>query len=132
VTLGISDRRARGKELEENGFGVVLDKKRARPLRPRPDRFFVLGREPKLEAVQQGVLCLVDGVGEFDVAVGDGVDLLEVLEGLLIVHRWSPAAGGVGPRVLGWVGPWQGRAGRVARRPFPSGSVRGGSRGRRP
>ena len=27
----------RGKELEENGYGVVLDKKRARPLRPRPD-----------------------------------------------------------------------------------------------
>ena len=41
----------RGKELEENGFGVVLDKKRARPLRPRPDRFFVLAGETELEAV---------------------------------------------------------------------------------
>ena len=48
VELGVNGDRcavwARGKELEENGFGVVLDKKRARPLRPRPDRFFVLAR----------------------------------------------------------------------------------------
>jgi len=28
--------RVRGKELEENGFGVVLDKKRARPFRTPP------------------------------------------------------------------------------------------------
>ena len=32
----VSMHAGRGKELEENGFGVVLDKKRAKPLRAAP------------------------------------------------------------------------------------------------
>ncbi len=51
MTLGTWGARARGKELEENGFGVVLDKKRARPLRPRPDELLVVAGEPELEAI---------------------------------------------------------------------------------
>ena len=41
----------RAKEFEENGFGVVLDKKRRGPFGPHPGWFLMLTGKAKLEAV---------------------------------------------------------------------------------
>lgn len=46
--------------------------------------------EAEVEAVLEGVLGLVDDLGEFGVAEEGGVELLEILEGLFIVHVSQP------------------------------------------
>ena len=70
----------RGKELEENGFGVVLEKKEGEGFAaPTPGELLVLPGKTEFKTILQGIFGLIDSIRELAIAIRDSIKLLEIL-----------------------------------------------------